>query len=126
MDDADYNIKEVMQLGWRMGQLEYEATKDGSKYHEACAQYVFLCKEFDNIKGENSAMAANVRKFDKIAVHVQREVNKMHAKYSAVTDHVQLIDRMNKNTQKQYQNHFELLEQRMKEQDQRIKQLEKM
>ena len=95
MDEADWSMK---QLGSRMNQAEYEATKEGGRYHEACAQYHFLCKEVNGIKGENSTMAA----------------------------HLQLIDRMNKNTQKQHLNKIEFLEQRIKEQDERIKQLEQI
>ena len=95
MDEADWSMK---QLGSRMNQAEYEATKEGGRYHEACAQYHFLCKEVNGIKGENSA----------------------------ITAHLQLIDRMNKNTQKQHLNKIEFLEQRIKEQDERIKQLEQI
>ena len=95
MDEADWSMK---QLGSRMNQAEYEATKEGGRYHESCAQYHFLCKEVNGIKGENSTMAA----------------------------HLQLIDRMNKNTQKHHLNKIEFLEQRIKEQDERIKQLEQI
>ena len=123
MDEADWSMK---QLGSRMNQAEYEATKEGGRYHEACAQYHFLCKEVNGIKGENSTMAAKVEAFDKIAKVTRKETQDIKIENSAITAHLQLIDRMNKNTQKQHLNKIEFLEQRIKEQDERIKQLEQI
>ena len=123
MDEADWSMK---QLGSRMNQAEYEATKEGGRYHESCAQYHFLCKEVNGIKGENSTMAAKVEAFDKIAKVTRKETHDIKIENSAITAHLQLIDRMNKNTQKQHLNKIEFLEQRIKEQDERIKQLEQI